>query len=183
MTVPHIDRAPLTRTLVLAFMVATAVGSSAAHAGKLTDAQARKVATDWISAMRFQGDDAAPLEGATVLTATSVYAVAYTDDGAKCAETTAVTAAAISKTLHCLRSYAAPSGKPRIWGKKSALHLPGPLLAHAKKIAALGRLATLVEINDGCDGTESWVVLAITKDSKGVARVSAVLSAHTTCGE
>jgi hypothetical protein len=183
MALPQIDRAPLARTAALALMVAMAVGSSAANAGKLTEAQARKAATDWISAMRFQGDDSAPLDGATALTATSVYAVAYTDEGAKCAETTAVTAATIAKTLHCLRSHVAPSGKPKIWGKKSALHLSGPLLAHAKKIAALGKLATLVEINDGCDGMESWVVLAITKDPKGIARVSAVLSAHTTCGE
>ncbi|MDB4959079.1 MAG: hypothetical protein JWO36_6648 [Myxococcales bacterium] len=157
--------------------------SGAAHAGKLTDAQAKKAATDWIAAMQLKGDEPIKLDAAVALTATTMYAVAYDDDGAKCAETTATAPAAITKTLTCLRQHVAPSGKPKIWTRKSALHLSGPLLRHAKQIAALAKSATVVELDDGCDGMESWVVLAVTKDAKNVARVSAVLAQHMTCGE
>jgi hypothetical protein len=157
--------------------------SASAHAGKPTDPQAKKAATEWIAAMQFKGDENLKLDAATALTAASLYAIAYDDEGPQCSETTATTAPAIAKALACLRAHVAPSGKPKIWTKKSALHLSGPLLSHAKKLAALAKTATLIEINDGCDGMESWVILAITKDAKNVARVSAVLSEHTTCGE
>lgn len=154
-----------------------------AEAGKLTDAQAKKTAADWIAAMHFGAGDDHKLDAATALTAPVLYAVAYDDEGAKCPETTATTPAALAKTLTCLHEHVAPSGKPKIWTKKAALRLGGPLLGYAKKIAALAKAAALVEINDGCDGTESWVILAITKDAKGDSRVSAILAQRVTCGE
>jgi hypothetical protein len=157
-----------------------------AHAGKLTDAQAKKAATDWIAAMQFKGEEGVKLDAATRLTGAALYAVAYDDDGAKCTETTATTAEAIGKMLGCLREHVVPSGAPKIWSKKLALRLSGPLLGHAKKIAALAKTATVVELDDGCDGMESTVILAITKDAKdpkATPRVAAVLAQRMTCGE
>ena len=172
--------------LVIGFVaIALALLPFPAEAGKLTDAQAKKAATDWIAAMPFKDGDA-KLDAAARLTAPSLYAIAYDDEGAKCAETTAATPAAIQQLLACLREHVAPSGAPKPWSKKLALRLSGPLLGYAKKIGALAKTATVVMLDDGCDGMESTVIIAITKDAKdpkATPRVTAVLAQRLTCGE
>lgn len=167
------------RTIWILAVLVLAAGS--AVAGKPTDAQAKKAAADWVAAMHFKVD--AKLDGATLLTAGSLWFAAYDDEGAKCGQATATTAAAIGKALACLHGNIDPSGRLGVWTKKSGLHLWGPLAAHRKQLEALAKTATLVEFHDGCDGNESWVIVAVTRDAKNAARVSAVLSEHMACSE
>ena len=150
-----------------------------AHADRPTDGQAKKTATAWIAAMHFGGDGKPDPSS----TATPLFAAAYDDNGATCPETTATTADAIGKLLGCLHDKIAPKGKPKVWTKKSAQNLGGPIAAHAKRLTALRKAAALVELDEGCDGMENQVILAITNDKKHGLRVAAVVAQTVTCGE
>jgi hypothetical protein len=163
----------------LGLVVAVALGGTAS-AGKPTDAQARKATSDWIAAMHF--DKSAPLDAAK-LVATPFFAVAYSDAGATCAEATATKPDDLSKALACLQDHLAPKGRPKVWTHKSTQNLGGPLHQHARRIDALRKTATLVELDEGCDGTENDVILAVTKDAKMGARVVAVFAQTVTCDE
>jgi len=154
--------------------------SGTAAAGKPTEAQAKKAATDWVAAMHFGGE--AKLEAAVALTASPLFAAAYDDEHDLCPAGMATTAGAIAKALACLHDKVEPKGKPKVT-RKSGANLGGPLAQQAKKLTELKKTMVVIELDDGCEGNEHQLLVAVTTDKKKVARVAAVLYQAVTCGE
>ena len=154
----------------------------AAHAGRPTAAQAKAVATTWIAMLGFKagtfdvGADAK-------LSRAPFYSVAYDDNGAPCAASTAKTDHALETALACLHQHADGHGRIRAWTKRDAIHLWGPLRGHASQLRALAKTATLVIVDDGCLSEETTLILAVSGDSKHPAHVTAALAQDQSCTE
>ena len=73
-------------------------------------------------------------------------------------------------SLACLHDKLDPKGKPKVT-RKSGANLGGPLAAQAKKLTELKKTMVVIELDDGCDGTEHELLIAMTTDKKKVARV------------
>jgi len=173
--------AGMSRRLGLALLVLL-LAAGAAAADKPTPAQAMQTAKAWLDAL--DGDKAG---AAAPHTASSLFAVAYTDTGPKCKEATATTAAAIGKALACLQDEVKGAGDLKAWSKAAAKELAGPLAKlQKKKLAELEGTATLVHFHEKCVGEGRDLVIAVALEKardKPVPRVAAVLAAQFTCGE
>lgn len=174
---------PLAPLLVAALAAAAQAGRpTAAHATRPTAAQAKAAATTWISSLGFKADTF-DSGGAAKQTALPFYSVAYDDNGAPCAATTAKTESALATALACLHKHADGHGRIRPWSKREALHLWGPLRDHASQLRALAKTATLVIVDDGCLSEETTLILAVSGDGKHAPRVTAALAQDQSCTE
>jgi hypothetical protein len=111
-----------------------------------TELAALQLATEWVDKLGHAVAEARPL------TAPRFTALALTDDGIACPETTTA-----DKGLLCLHDKVSPKGKAAIWRHT----LGGPLAAHQKAIDALARGAIVVELDEGCDGTENQLLVIV----------------------
>ncbi|HEY1547565.1 MAG TPA: hypothetical protein VGG28_07090 [Kofleriaceae bacterium] len=146
-----------------AICIALLIAATTATAGPkkpppLTSAQvaAIKLATAWVDKLGHSAADA------RAITATKLRSLALTDDRVDCPETTTADAG-----LPCLHDKVTPKGKAAIWRHT----LGGPLAAHQKTIDDLARHATAVVFDEGCDGTETMVIVIV--DAKQVIAVFA----------
>lgn len=155
---------------------APAPAKPAPAAAKPTEAQALTTAQAWLDAMQEARPNAAPL------TASTLYAVAYTAASTACEETTASEPAQRGALLGCLEEQVKGAGKLKPWKKGSEKGF-GPLVKKLKaKLPALERNATVVYMHEKCVGEGRDLVIAVTLE-KDKPRVSAVLSSHWVCGE
>lgn len=116
-----------------------------------------QLARDWLAALPKGASASAPL------TAKAFFSVIYDDQGTPCAP---------ASDAVCLRAKLAPKGAPHVWRHT----LGGPLLAQHTRLADTA--AIVVELDDGCDGTESQT-LVVTKRGKVVA----VMAQTVECSE
>lgn len=145
------------RALLLIVLVATADAKPRTQKpAPPTKAQlaAIQLASAWLAAL--------PTDPAK-LTGKPFFAVIYTDEGTPCPPSTTTT---------CLRDKLAAKGKPRLWRRT----LGGPLVAQTKKLE--DRAAIVVELDEGCDGTENQTLIVV-KNKK----VMAVVAQIATCSE
>jgi hypothetical protein len=171
--------------LGLALLVLIAAAGTAA-ADKPTAAQAMQAAKAWLAAL-----DGGKPDAAAPHTASSLFAVAYTDTGPKCKAATATTPAAIAKALACLQDEVQGAGELAPWSKAAAKELAGPLAKlQKKKLAELEGTATLVHFHEKCVGEGRDLVIAVALEApkdkgkdKPAPKVTAVLAAQFTCGE
>jgi hypothetical protein len=167
--------------LVVGVLVAAA---PAARAGKPkpSAAEAKQAAQAWIDAMEL-GEDTDIIRNPAKLTASPFFSIARDDDSdAACPESTASDPAAIRKALDCLRQKVHKDGTLRAWTAKRA-KANGLAHIYKKQLAALARTATLVVLDQDCEGTFNEVILATVKDDAAAVKVSAALSMHGACGE
>jgi hypothetical protein len=171
------------RTMAIVAGVLAAL-TTAARAGKPSAAAAKKTAQAWMGAMGIDRDADASEPAALALTASPFWSIATEDasDGEKCKETTATDAASIGAALACLREHVQSDGKLKSWSKKVAKE-NGVTYVFKKKLAALAKTATLVELEAECAGTFNQVVFAVVQGDDGTAKVAAVLSLSGLCGE
>jgi hypothetical protein len=138
--------------LVVAVVAATATVASAKPAARKpkppskAEQAALQLATDWVDKL---GHAVAEVR---TLTAPRFTALALTDDGPACPETTTA-----DKGLPCLHDKVSPKGKAAIWRHT----LGGPLAAHQKTIDQVARGAIVVEFDEGCDGTENQLLVIV----------------------
>jgi hypothetical protein len=138
------------RALLLVAAVAT-VASAKPAAKKLkppskAELAALQLATDWVDKLGHAVAEAKPLS------APRFTALALTDDGAVCPETTSA-----DKGLPCLHDKVSPKGKAALWRHT----LGGPLAGHQKTIDQLAKGAIVVELDEGCDGTENQLLVIV----------------------
>ena len=137
------------RALVLLALCSTAYAKPVARKPKppsKTELAALEVATDWVDKLGHAVAEARPL------TAARFTSLALTDDGPACPETTTA-----AKGLPCLHDKVSPKGKAALWRHT----LGGPLAAHQKTIDQLARGAIVVELDEGCDGTENQMLVIV----------------------
>jgi hypothetical protein len=91
-------------------------------------------------------------DGPRSLTSPKLVSIAFTDDA-----TTCPMAASAEQGLSCLQTNVRPKGKPAIWRHT----LGGPLVAQAATINRLAGGGIVVELDEGCDGTENQLLLVI----------------------
>jgi hypothetical protein len=137
-------------------------GPAPRHAAKPTKPTKAEVAAiglarDWLAAL-----PASPAALARI-TAKPFFAVIYKDAGTPCPPAADAT---------CLRDQLAPQGTPHIWRHT----LGGPLAAQRARLA--DKTAIVVELDNGCDGTENQT-LVVTKAGK----VTAVMMQIVDCSE
>ena len=111
-----------------------------------TELAALQLATEWVDKLGHAVAEVRPL------TEPRFTALALTDDGIACPETTTA-----DKGLPCLHDKVSPKGKAAIWRHT----LDGPLAAHQKTIDGLARGAIVVELDEGCDGTENQLLVIV----------------------
>jgi hypothetical protein len=144
--------------LLLVVATATTAYAKPKKPAPLTKAQtaAIRLATDWLAAL--------PNNATAKLTAKPFFAAIYGEEQTPCPP---------SDNPTCLHDKLAPRGKPHLW-----LHtLGGPLAAaQAKRLA--DKAAIVVELDEGCDGTENQTLVMV----KGKL-VTAVLAQIATCSE
>jgi hypothetical protein len=155
------------RALLLVAAVAT-VASAKPAAKKLkppskAELAALQLATDWVDKLGHAASEA------RTLTAPRFTTLALTDDGIACPETTTA-----DKGVACLHDKVSPKGKAALWRHT----LGGPLASHQKTIDALARGAIVVELDEGCDGTENQLLVIV----KG-KQVIAAFAQTASCSE
>ena len=92
-------------------------------------------------------------DGPRSLTSPKLVSIAFTDQTATCPM-----AATAARGLPCLQTNVTPKGKPTIWRHT----LGGPLVAHAATINQLAKGGgVVVQLDEGCDGSENQVLLVI----------------------
>lgn len=149
-----------------AWLVATAAAKPAARKPKppsKTELAALQLATDWVDKLGHAVAEAKPL------TAPRFTALALTDDAPACPETTSA-----DKGLPCLHDKVSPKGKAHLWHHT----LGGPLAAHQKAIDQVAKGAIVVELDEGCDGTENQLLVIV----KG-KQVIGAFAQTTACSE
>jgi len=146
------------RALLLIVLVTTADAKPARKPKPTPPTKAQlaaiQLASDWLAAL--------PTNTAK-LTGRPFFAVIYADEGTPCPP---------SDNATCLRDKLVAKGKPRLWRHT----LGGPLAAQAKKLE--DRAAIVVELDEGCDGTENQTLIVV-KNKK----VAAVMAQTATCSE
>jgi hypothetical protein len=91
-------------------------------------------------------------DGPRSLTSPKLVSIALTEENVTCPM-----ADSAARGLPCLQTKVTPRGKPTIWRHT----LGGPLVAHAAKINQLARGGVVVQLDEGCDGTENQLLLVI----------------------
>ena len=134
-----------------AFVLVAALAGGADAKPKLKPLQPTKaeqaaleLAAEWVGKLS---------DGPRNLTSPKLVSIAFTD-----ANTACPMAASAARGLPCLQTNLKPKGKPAIWRHT----LGGPLVAHAAKINQLARGGgIIVQLDEGCDGTENQLLLVI----------------------
>jgi hypothetical protein len=135
--------------LLIACVATTAYAKPASRKVKppsKAELAALQLATDWVDKLGHAASEA------RTLTAQRFTALALTDDGVACPETTTA-----DKGVACLHDKIAPKGKAVLWRHT----LGGPLAKHQKTIDQLARGAIVVEFDEGCDGTENMLLVVV----------------------
>ncbi len=101
------------------------------------------LAAEWIAKLA---------DGPRSLTSPKLISIAFTDQTATCPMT-----GSAARGLPCLQTNVTPKGKPTIWRHT----LGGPLVAHAATINQLARGGIVVQLDEGCDGSENQLLLVI----------------------
>ncbi len=132
----------------LALVAAVAGSTGAAPKSKLkpptkVEQAALDLAAAWVAKLA---------EGPRNLTSPDLVSIAFADETATCAMATTA-----AHGLACLQTKVTPKGKPTIWRHT----LGGPLVAHAAAINKLAKSAIVVQLDEGCDGTENQLLLVI----------------------
>jgi hypothetical protein len=91
-------------------------------------------------------------DGPRSLTSPKLVSIAFTGD-----TTTCPMAVSAEQGLSCLQANVRPKGKPAIWRHT----LGGPLVAHAATINRLASGGIIVQLDEGCDGSENQLLLVI----------------------
>lgn len=137
------------RALVLvAALSGSAVAKPKPKLVKPTKAEqaALDLASDWVAKL------AESTTAARKLTSPKLVSVVLTDEAAPCPETKSA-----DRGLACLHDKLSAKGKPALWRHT----LGGPLAKHVTDIDRLAKGAVVVQIDEGCDGTENQVLLVI----------------------
>jgi hypothetical protein len=101
------------------------------------------LATEWVA--KLAGDPRS-------LTSPKLVSIALTDEAGPCPMATSA-----ARGLPCLQANVTPKGKPTIWRHT----LGGPLAAHAATINQLAKGAIVVQLDEGCDGSDNQLLLVI----------------------
>jgi len=104
------------------------------------------LATDWVAKLA-----EAPV-AARKLSAPKLVSLALTDEASPCPESSSA-----DRGIACFHDKVTPKGKPAIWRHT----LGGPLASHAAKIDQLAKGAIVVQLDEGCDGTENQLLLVV----------------------
>ena len=131
------------RALVLVAMLSGAADANPKRKPTKAEQAALDLATAWVAKLA---------DGPRSLTSPKLISIALTGEAAPCPMT-----ASAARGLPCLQTNVTPKGKPTIWRHT----LGGPLVAHAATINQLAKGAIVVEVDDGCDGSENQLLLVI----------------------
>lgn len=133
-----------------AFLLVAALAGSADAKPKFKPLQPTKaeqaaldLAAEWVAKLA---------AGPGSLTSPKLISIAFTEETATCPM-----AASAARGLPCLQTKVTPKGKPTVWRHT----LGGPLVAHAAKINQLAKGGIVVQLDEGCDGTENQLLLVI----------------------
>jgi hypothetical protein len=134
--------------LLVAALSSVAVARPKPRPLKPTKAEqaALDLATDWVAKL---GESAA---AARKLSSPKLVSLALTDEANPCPE-----ASNADRGLACFHDKVAPKGKPAIWRHT----LGGPLKPHGAKIDQLAKGAIVIQLDEGCDGTENQLLIVV----------------------
>jgi hypothetical protein len=131
------------RALLLVAALAGVAGAKPRPKPTKAEQAALDLAAEWVAKLA---------DGPRSLTSPKLISIALTGDSVVCPM-----AASAALGLPCLQTNVTPKGKPTIWRHT----LGGPLVAHAATINQLAKGGIVVQLDDGCDGTESQLLLVI----------------------
>lgn len=134
--------------LLVAALAAPAAAKPKLKVLKPTKAEQAAVdlAADWVAKLA----ESAP--AARKLTAPKLVSLALTDQAEPCPEATTA-----DRGLACFHAKVTPKGKPTVWRHT----LGGPLAGRAAEIDRLAKGGVVVQLDEGCDGTENQLLIVV----------------------
>lgn len=129
--------------LLVAALTASANAKPKLRQPTKAEQAALNLATEWVAKLA---------DGPRSLTSPKLISIALIAEAAPCPMATSA-----ARGLPCLQTNVTPKGKPTIWRHT----LGGPLVAHTATINQLAKGAIVVQLDDGCDGSENQLLLVI----------------------